>query len=465
MAHGHMIPMTDIAKIFSARGVKSTIVTTPLNAVNISSKITRCQSSGFDIDIKTLPFPCEEVGLPKDGESSDAITTPEMAGKFFQAISMLEPAFERLVEEVHPDCIVSDMFFPWTYDVGHKHGIPRLVFHGTSFFSLSLSDSLSRNSLYECRDETFEVPGLPDKIYMKSSQMPTDVGAFKEMRERIRATEKASYGVVVNSFYELEPAYADHYRKVVGRGAWHIGPVSLTNTSIIDKAERGKKGLVDDHYCLNWLDSKEPRSVIYVSFGSASHFACTQLTKIAEGLEASGVPFIWVVRMLKEDKDKKFLPDGFEERTEGKGLVIRDWAPQVLILDHSAIGGFMTHCGWNSILEGVSAGLPMITWPLFAEQFQNEILVTQVLKTGIKVGVEKFNSWTVPVSDSVTKETVEKMVSQLMVSEEGEEISKRARELKEMSKRAMEEGGSSHSDLTTLIEELQQQRNGAEACK
>ncbi|KAF9619260.1 hypothetical protein IFM89_005814 [Coptis chinensis] len=96
------------------------------------------------------------------------------------------------------------------------------------------------------------------------------------------------------------------------------------------------------------------------------------------GLEASEVPFIWVVRTAKKVEKNHFLPEGFEERMKGKGLIITNWAPQVLILDHPAVGGFMTHCGWNSTIEGISTSLPMITWPMFAEQFNNEKFVTSV---------------------------------------------------------------------------------------
>ncbi|KAF9594997.1 hypothetical protein IFM89_035971 [Coptis chinensis] len=213
------------------------------------------------------------------------------------------------------------------------------------------------------------------------------------MQDKVRESEGKSYGVLVNSFYEMEPAYADYYKKNMGIRSWNIGPVSLCNRNNIDKAQRGKKASIDDHYCLSWLDAKEPNSVLYVSFGSISRLGAAQLLEIAMGLEASNVPFIWVVRMSKNSDNEQFLPEGFEERMEGKGLIIRDWAPQALILDHPAVGGFMTHCGWNSTFEGITAGLPLITWPMFAEQFNNEQLVTQVLKIGIRSGNDVWNSW------------------------------------------------------------------------
>ncbi|KAA0031313.1 scopoletin glucosyltransferase-like [Cucumis melo var. makuwa] len=103
---------------------------------------------------------------------------------------------------------------------------------------------------------------------------------------------------------------------------------------------------------------------------------------------------------------------------EGKGIIIRGWAPQVLILDHPAVGGFITHCGWNSTLEGVVAGVPMVTWPVAAEQFYNEKLVTEVLKIGVGVGVQK---WVRTIGDFINSEVVEKKIGRIMEGEEAED--------------------------------------------
>ncbi|KAK6246424.1 hypothetical protein SCA6_009514 [Theobroma cacao] len=175
------------------------------------------------------------------------------------------------------------------------------------------------------------------------------------------------------------------------------------------------------------------------------------LNEIAKGLEASGQDFIWV---LKKGEKQEWLPEGFEERVKGKGLMIRGWAPQVLILDHEAVGGFITHCGWNSTIESISAGVPMVTWPLYAEQFCNEKLVTDVLKIGVDVGAKEWHRWVDDTKFSVTKEDIERAVTRIMVGKEAEGIRNRARALKDMARKAAEGGGSSYSDLNALLEEL-----------
>ncbi|KAK9287369.1 hypothetical protein L1049_015786 [Liquidambar formosana] len=460
MAQGHMIPTTDIAKLFAFRGVKATIVTTPLNVPLFSKTIQRAKDLGIEIHAQIIKFPAE-AGLPEGCENLHAANSQDINSKFFTATAMLQQPLEQLLQEHRPDCIVADMFFPWATDSAAKFGIPRLVFHGTCLFSLCTSETMR---LYEPQKnvssdtEPFVIPHLPDQIKLTRMQLPgfaREINVesdFGNLIVRAIESELKSFGVIVNSFYELEPAYADHYRNVLGRKAWHIGPVSLCNKDTEDKAGRGKKASIDEHECLKWLDSKQPNSVVYVCFGSTSEFPASQLHEIAMGLEASGQQFIWVVRKGKtEDAEEEWLPEGFEERMKGKGFIIRGWAPQLLILDHQAVGGFVTHCGWNSTLEGVSAGLPMVTWPVFAEQFYNEKLVTQILRIGVGVGAQQ---WARMVGDSVKREAIEKAVKRMMVGEEAEEMRSRAKELGKMARRAVEQGGSSWSDLNGLIEEL-----------
>ncbi|XWS15279.1 hypothetical protein CRYUN_Cryun35bG0081900 [Craigia yunnanensis] len=176
-----------------------------------------------------------------------------MSVKFSKALNLLQRPFEQLPEERCPDCLVADVTFPWATDVAGKFGIPRLLFHGTSCFALSVLESLIRNEPYKnlvSEFEPFHVPGLPDQIKMTILQLPSYMieeaeNERKKLMNEALKSERTSYGVIINSFYELEPAYLEHYTKVLGRKAWHIGPVSLCNKNDNDKAARGNAASID----------------------------------------------------------------------------------------------------------------------------------------------------------------------------------------------------------------------------
>ena len=280
---------------------------------------------------------------------------------------------------------------------------------------------------------------------------------FADLFRRIKEAEEKSYGTVVNSFYEVEPDYADHYRKIMGKKAWHVGPVFLRSDIAADNALRGVKD--DENWCTisNWFNSKAPSSVLYVCFGSLSRFTKAQLEEVALGLESSGHCFAWVVR-----KDGEWLPEGFEGRVggSGMGMIIRGWVPGVLILNNRAVGGFLTHCGWNSSLESIAAGLPVVTWPMFADQFCNERLLVDVLKVGVEIGKKKSFSLREEERELVKAEEIAAAVGMLMGDdEEAGERRRRARELKVAARRAVEEGGSSREDLRRLIAELSEKQS------
>ncbi|KAL7265575.1 hypothetical protein ACSBR1_003369 [Camellia fascicularis] len=151
----------------------------------------------------------------------------------------------------------------------------------------------------------------------------------------------------------------------------------------------------------------------------------------------------------------------------GQGLIVKSWAPQLLILEHANIGGFLTHCGWNSAVEGVGAGVPMITYPFAAEQFFIKSLIVNVLKIGIRVGNEEWLSYAWEPKVTVTKEKVEAAVKWLLGGgggggggggDEVEEMRRRAKELSVKAKKAVNHGGSSDADVVSLINELKSRR-------
>ncbi|XP_059314003.1 scopoletin glucosyltransferase-like [Lycium ferocissimum] len=454
IAHGHMIPTLDMAKLVVSQGIKATIITTPLNESVFIKAIQRNKHLDLEIDIRLIKFQAVENSLPEGCERLDLVPSPDLIFNFYKATAMMQEPFEQLVEELRPNCLVSDMLFPWTTDSAAKFNIPRLLFHGTSYFALCVAESIRSHKPFKnvsSDSEAFVVPNLPHQIKLSGSEL----SPFDRMEEEtsifhifktVRESVLKSYGIIFNSFYELEPDYVEHYTKVLGRKSWDIGPLSLCNRDIEDKVEIGKKSSIDKHECLKWLDSKTSSSIVYICFGSVAIFTASQMQELAMGLEVSGHDFIWAVRTDNEE----WLPEGFEERTKEKGLIIRGWAPQLLILDHQAVGAFITHCGWNSTLEGISAGVPMVTWPLFAEQFFNEKLVTEVLRNGVGVGSVQ---WQATACEGVKREEIAKAIRRVMV-DEAKEFRNRAKEYKEMAKKAVEEGGSSYTGLTALLKDI-----------
>ncbi|KAB1995771.1 hypothetical protein ES319_D13G183600v1 [Gossypium barbadense] len=470
MAQGHMIPMIDIARLLAQRGVIITIITTPRNAARFKATLDRAMESGLSIRLLEFQFPCAEFGLPEGCESFDMLPSFSLALNFFQAANMLEKPVRKLFPELtpRPTCILSDVLLLYTLDIANQFQIPRIVFQGVCCFLLVCLHNLRISHVLDqvtSETEYFVMPNMPHEVEFTKCQIPQVLHEnLKQFSEERKKADLESYGVIVNSFEEMEPEYVKEYKKTREDKVWCIGPVSLGNKEAMDKAQRGNKASVDEQQLLGWLDSQKPGTVIYACLGSISNVRPPQTIQLGLGLEASNRPFIWVIRGsdASNELDKWISEDGFEERTKGRGLVIRGWAPQVLILSHPAIGGFLTHCGWNSTIECISAGVPLITWPLFADQFANEKLAVQILEIGVRVGVEEPMRWgeEEKIGVLVKKEDVKEAIEKLMdEGEEGEERRKRAKGLGEMANKAVEIGGSSHLNITRLIQDIRRRAN------
>ncbi|KAJ7967484.1 Glycosyltransferase [Quillaja saponaria] len=317
----------------------------------------------------------------------------DMSAAPFTDTSILQEPLKQLLIQHPPDCIIIDAFHRWAADTIDELQITRIIFNGNGCFPRCVQENIKRYGPHEKAGsdwEPFVVPGLPDRIELKRSQL---AGFFRHpsgFPDRMKKSEEKSFGTVINSFYDLEPAYADNIQIEMGKKAWLIGPVSLCNRNTTDKAERGKLSTIDEQSCLNWLNCKEPNSVLYISFGSLARLVLEQLWEIAYGLEATGI----------------------------------------------------------------SAGVPMITWPLSAEQFYNEKLITDVLRIGVQVGSEEWKSWNERQA-LVGREKIEVAVKMVIGnSEEMVEMRMRAKDIAGKARRAVEVGGTSYNDADTLIEDL-----------
>lgn len=467
LSTSHIIPLVDMARLFALHGVDVTIISTKYNSTIFQNSINLDASRGRSIRTHIIDFPAEKVGIPVGIEAFNVNTPKEMIPKIYMGLYILQPDIEKLFETLQPDFIVTDMFFPWSADVAKKLGIPRIMFHGASYLARSAAHSVEvyRPHLKaESDTDKFVIPDLPDELEMTRLQLPDwlrSPNQYTELMKVIKESEKKSFGSVFNSFYKLENGYYDHYKKVMGTKSWGLGPVSLwANQDDSDKAARGyakkEEGAKEEGW-LKWLNSKPEGSVLYVSFGSMNKFPYSQLVEIAHALEDSGHNFMWVVRKNEENEEGGVFLEEFEKKVKesGKGYLIWGWAPQLLILENPAIGGLVSHCGWNTVVESVNVGLPTVTWPLFAEHFFNEKLVVDVLKIGVPVGAKEWRNWNEFGSEVVKREDIGNAIMVMM--EGGEEevaMRKRVKELSVEAKKAIQVGGSSYNNMVELIQEL-----------
>ncbi|CAL4951929.1 unnamed protein product [Urochloa decumbens] len=464
MAQGHTIPMTDMARLLAEHGAQVSFITTPVNASRMEGFINHAVAAGLTIQFVKLHFPAVEFGLPDGCENADMMQSKDLFKNFMEACAALGEPLTAYLRQQHPtpSCIISDVAHWWTADIATKFGIPRLTFNGfCGFASLARYIIVHDNLLEHVEDENelINFPGFPTPLQLTKERCPGSfsVNGLEQIRKKINEEEIKSTGVVINSFRELEALYIESFEQITGKKVWTVGPMCLCNQDINAMAARGNKASMDEAQCLRWLDSMKPGSVTFVSFGSLACTAPQQLVELGLGLEASKKPFVWVIKAGdKFPQVEEWLAEGFEERVKDRGLIIRGWAPQVLILWHKAIGGFMTHCGWNSTIEGICAGVPMITWPHFAEQFVNERLVVDVLKTGVEIGVKAVTQWGQEQKEvTVTRDAVEAAVSKLLdEGEAAEEMRMRAKEFGVKARKALQEGGSSYNNINLLIQEM-----------
>lgn len=280
-----------------------------------------------------------------------------------------------------------------------------------------------------------------------------------EYAELQKKSRKFNWGNIFNSCKDIDGPFLDLLAKAVASDTgtdkyWALGPFNPVIFPEEDKRKEVK------NLELEWLDKQAPNSVILVSFGTTTSLTDEEIYEIAIGLERSEQKFIWVLRdadkgdIFKEQEVRKNgkklplpLPEGYEQRIKegGKGMIVRNWAPQLEILGNPSTGGFMSHCGWNSTVESISMGVPIAAWPMHSDQPRNAILITEYLKIGVNV-----RDWS-SRDELVTSETIENVVRKLMDSNEGKEMRNRAAKLSDTIKKSVEEGGTTRLEMDSFI--------------
>ncbi|KAE8682515.1 putative Glycosyltransferase [Hibiscus syriacus] len=360
--------------------------------------------------------------------------------------------------------LVLDLFCSPMVDIATELGLPSYIYLTTNaaFFGLMLYLStrhLQNSSVFEYpKPETGNtdlehlIPGFVNPV--PSRVLPSFVfnkdGGYNAL---VKIAEKfgLANGIIVNTFEELETYAVNCFYNGQNPPIYPVGPVIHLNSLShpeLDQVQRDK--------IRKWLDNQPESSVVYLCFGSMGSHVPLQAKEIALGLEKSERRFLWSFHMPPPQNDaagtvhyknpEEMLPQGFMERIQEKGMIC-GWAPQLEVLGHRAVGGFVSHCGWNSILESLWCGVPIVTWPMHAEQQLNAYMMKEM---GLAVVMKlDFRGGT---SEVVTAKEIEEGVRQIM--DAGSEVRKKVKEIAGMARKAVTEGGSSFNSIGRFIEDM-----------
>ena len=449
---GHLVSMIELGKVLAARGLAITIVIVSLPFVDTGARgpfLAGVTAANPSVSFHCLP----QVDVPPlDSDHPEAVT--------YEVAGLSIPHLRGFLAGASPAVLVVDFFCSIALDVAAELGVPGYCFFTSPAevlaFSLYLPVLHARSaaSFREMGEELVHVPGIPalPATHFPKPLMDRDDPAYI-WSLRVSPDLCRSQGIIVNTFRSLEP------RAVDAIAAGLCTPPGLPTPSVycigpLIKSE--EVGVKRGHECLAWLDAQPTASVVFLCFGSLGVFNAEQIRQVAIGLEASGKRFLWVVRSPpNNDPAKRFeeppepdldalLPEGFLDRTKATGLVVKSWAPQRDVLAHGAVGGFVTHCGWNSVLESVMAGVPMLAWPLYAEQRMNRVFLEEEL--GLAVAVDGYDTEVVDADEVAAK------VRWLMDSDGGRVLRERTTAAMGRAREALREGGESNLTLTRLVQ-------------
>ncbi|KAI3468412.1 hypothetical protein Pfo_025075 [Paulownia fortunei] len=435
---GHINPMLQFSKRLKYKGI---------------TRITLAITKFFLKTAKDFPaasFPVETISDGFDDGGTEKVRPEEYYNRCWETGS---ETLAQLVEKLQSsgtgvDCLIYDPFFPWALDVAKKFGLMAAMF---------FTQSNSVNNIYfhaykgelklPLSEAEVRIPGgLP---VLKPADMPSFIGDYESdpersemMMKQFRNVEMVDW-IFVNTFHELEQEVCDWMAKFLPVRA--IGPT-------IPSFYLDKRMLEDKEYglsafkpitepCMKWLNKQHTRSVIYASFGSFAQPGVEQMEELALALKMSNMNFLWVVRASEEAK----LPKNYRQEVSEKGLIVT-WCHQLDVLAHEAIGCFITHCGWNSTLEALSSGVPMVAVPQWSDQSTNAKFVADVWKMGVRAQQDE--------KGIVREAEIIRCIKHVMVGETGEEIRRSAIKWKKLGREAVEEGGSSDRNIEEFVSAL-----------
>nr|AFJ52916.1 UDP-glycosyltransferase 1 [Linum usitatissimum] len=464
---GHLIPLVELTKrLVTCHNLNVTFI--------IPTTTDAPPSAAMKSVLDSLPSASVDTIFPPPVSLNDFVLNPSAFDAKIetiiplpaaQSLPPLRDAFRSIATSGRRrlSALVVDLFGTDAFDVAAEFGAASYVFYPSTAMALSLFLYLPTldaevTGAYSDLDEPVQIPGcipvngtdLLDPVQDRNND------AYSWLLHHAKRYRLAD-GVMVNSFPELEPGAIKSLQKTedqLGKKpmVYPVGPLVNMDSSKKTGSE-----------CLDWLDVQPSGSVLFVSFGSGGTLSYDQINELAFGLEMSEQRFIWVVRspddktanasfftVQSQNDPFHFLPKGFLDRTRERGLVVSSWAPQAQILSHNSTGGFLTHCGWNSTLESVANGVPLIVWPLYAEQKMNAVMLTEDIKVALRpkrVG-----------SRVIGREEIGNTVRSLMEGEEGKKVRYRMKELKDAAKKVLSKDGSSSRALSEVVQKWKDQK-------
>ncbi|KAL0008662.1 hypothetical protein SO802_010164 [Lithocarpus litseifolius] len=464
---GHLVSILEIAKLLVARDDRLCI-TVLIMRLSVDSKLAAYIESFNDSSYtECIQF----IDLPQTSLKQET----NLMVFFSSFIESQKPHVKEAVTKLKESRsgsnsprlagFVVDMFCSSMVDVANDFGVPTYLFFPSSASFLSLMLHLQtlrdeqKQDITEFKDSDAElvlssfVNPIPARV-LPGVVLDREGGTLiLDYARRWRETK----GIIVNTFLELESSTIHSFSV-----ATNTPPVYPVGPILNLKGEDSHVGLGDQRSdIMKWLDDQPQSSVVFLCFGSRGGFGDNQVNEIAKALERAGFPFLWSLRRpppkggglafsTEHENLEEVLPEGFLDRTARIGKII-GWAPQVAILSHPAIGGFVSHCGWNSILESLWFGVPIATWPLYAEQQFNAFEMVKEMELAAEIMLDYRTEYT-DNQIIVTSEEIERGIKHLM--ENDSKIRKNVKEMTEKGRKALMDGGSSHFSLGRIIDDV-----------
>nr|QMU23732.1 UDP-glycosyltransferase 1 [Plagiochasma appendiculatum] len=446
---GHVAPLLTLGMRLADNGITITLAGFKKDVVGIKEK--------YGKQLQSLDFHLLELDHDPGVIDNVKVKPPHVQAATGRA---MEPVLEkleadRLAGRAIPSCIIADFFMFWSEDAAARLGMKRYVFYPSGVILAKMFQEvpfLLKTGKLQLGDDNSVIPfdglvELPGIALVKYSDLPFSI---RHLPLRLGSTVSAS--IVVNSFLDLELEPIKYYQiksssKQSQGKVYAVGPI-VTPATFKDHAFLSAT-VTTATDPLSWLDTQPGLSVLYICLGSMVRLSPPQIMQLALALESleEKCSFLWVLPRGNGNFEalEDVLPADFARKANGRGLVTTSWVPQVQVLAHPAILGFLSHCGWCSTIESMTSGVPMIAWPHAAEQFLNCRYIVDQLKVATEV---------VRGPDGVVEQKEFEKAFTVLLGDQGKQIKDRCKELKAKAAAAIAPGGSSENAFQQLIEEI-----------